>query len=65
MTLSSSHISQGDEDGYEDTPSGEALAEGTPTADIPGPSLTTSTTRNAGHPSPAPKVRGDTGEACG
>uniref|UniRef100_A0A8C3YSN3 Soluble scavenger receptor cysteine-rich domain-containing protein SSC5D n=1 Tax=Catagonus wagneri TaxID=51154 RepID=A0A8C3YSN3_9CETA len=61
----------GDEDGYAlswtwDTPSGGALARGTPTAGLPGPpgtTGTTGTTRRPGHPSPAPRARGDTGSA--
>ncbi|XP_032704418.1 soluble scavenger receptor cysteine-rich domain-containing protein SSC5D isoform X3 [Lontra canadensis] len=56
----------GDEDSYEpswtwDTPSGGAPPEGTPTAGRPGSTLTTATTRSPGHPSPAPRIRGDTG----
>ncbi|VFV25546.1 Hypothetical predicted protein [Lynx pardinus] len=60
VKLSSPYISQGDKDGYEsfrtwDTPSGGALPKGTPTT------LTTGTTRDPDHPSPAPRIRGDTG----
>uniref|UniRef100_A0A452RYR9 SRCR domain-containing protein n=1 Tax=Ursus americanus TaxID=9643 RepID=A0A452RYR9_URSAM len=56
----------GDEDSYEpsrtlDTPSGGALPKGTPTAGRAGSTLTAGTTRSAGHPSPAPRIRGDTG----
>lgn len=70
VTLVSPHVFQGDEDDYEpswtwDALSGGALAKGTPTAGIPGPTLTTGTTRSPGHPSPVPRVRGDTGEARG
>ncbi|XP_077770359.1 soluble scavenger receptor cysteine-rich domain-containing protein SSC5D isoform X6 [Canis aureus] len=56
----------GDEDSYEpsrtwDIPSGGALPKGTPTGGIPGPTLTTGTTRSPGHPSSTPKIPGDTG----
>lgn len=60
----------GDEDGQEppwtsDTSSRGTLTQRTPAAGIPGPTLTTGSTRSPGHPSPVPRVRGDTGEACG
>lgn len=61
------HVFPGDPDGYQswtrDTPLGRGLAKGTPTTGKPGPVLTTSTTRSPGHPSAAPRARGDTGEA--
>ncbi|KAB0348985.1 hypothetical protein FD754_013842 [Muntiacus muntjak] len=41
-----------------DTPSGGVPAKETPTAAMPGPP---STTRSSGHPSLAPRLRGDTG----
>ncbi|XP_037015729.2 soluble scavenger receptor cysteine-rich domain-containing protein SSC5D isoform X2 [Artibeus jamaicensis] len=58
--------SPGGKGGYQpyriqDTPSGRASAKRTTTAGISEPTLTTSTTRSPGHPSPAPRARGDAG----
>lgn len=69
LRLRSPHVSAGDKDGYAlswtwDTPLGGTLAKGTPTEGLPGPPGTPGTTRSPGHPSPAPRACGDTGEAC-
>ncbi|XP_066127087.1 soluble scavenger receptor cysteine-rich domain-containing protein SSC5D [Saccopteryx bilineata] len=60
------HPGPGEERGDEPSrtwgmPSGGALAKGTPTTGVPGPTLTTGTPKSPGYPSPAPRTRGDTG----